>query len=100
MHRQPKPKVKVVVASRQPAPTKVVKEAQCLLILLVFFELHTTQTKSEKDIFTRALKYYEQNVANFVNEDLDARSEEGIQFMQSSEKFGFMEQVSNTKSVP
>ena len=87
MQRQLKPKVKVVVASRQPAPISAIV-GQCLLILLVFFEFHTTQTKSEKDIFSGALKYYEQNVANFVDEDLDARSEEGIQFMPSSEKYG------------
>ena len=84
MQRQPK--LKVVSGPRNPAPQKLVKEAQCLLILLVFFELHGTQTKSEKDIHIKALKYYEQNVANFVNDDVDARSDEGMEFLQSKDR--------------
>ena len=99
MKRQPK--LKVVVATRPPATPKAVKDIQSLLILLVFFELHTTQTKNEKDIHIRALKYYEQNVANFVNDDLDARSEEGIQFLQPSDKFAVVtaEQLLKAKST-
>lgn len=79
------PKLKVVAAPRSSAPQKLIKDAQSLIILLVFFELHTTQVKNEKDIHVRALKYYEQNVANFVNDDVDARSDEGIQFLQPLE---------------
>ena len=84
---QRNPKVKVVAASKGAASQKLVKDAQSLLILLVFFELHSTQTKSEKDIFAKAIKYYEQNVLNFVNKDLDARSDEGVKFLQSNEKY-------------
>ena len=62
-------KTKVVVAARQLPPPKMVKDAQCILILLVFFELHTTQTKCEKDVFVKALKYFEQNVKNFVKNE-------------------------------
>ena len=84
------PKLKVVAAARPPAPPKLVKDVQCLLILLVFFELHTCQTKSEKDLHAKALKYYEQNVANFVNEDIDARSDEGINFLQPKERYAIL----------
>jgi hypothetical protein len=87
LQRTPKAKVKVVSAPKSAAPQKLVKDAQSLLILLVFFELHTTQTKSEKDIFVKATKYYEQNVQNFVNKDIDARSDEGVQFLQSKERY-------------
>lgn len=84
------PKLKVVAAARPPAPPKLVKDVQCLLILLVYFELHTCQTKSEKDLHAKALKYYEQNVANFVNEDIDARSDEGIEFLQPKERYAIL----------
>jgi hypothetical protein len=87
LQRTPKAKVKVVSAPKSAAPQKLVKDAQSLLILLVFFELHTTQTKSEKDIFVKATKNYDQNVQNFVNKDIDARSDEGVQFLQSKERY-------------
>ena len=86
-------KLKVVVAPRPPAPPKLVKDVQCLLILLVFFELHTCQTKSEKDLHAKAFKYYEQNVANFVNEDIDARSDEGINFLQPKERYAILTDI-------
>ena len=67
---------KVVAAAPPPAPQRVVKDAQWVLIMLVYFELDASQTKSEKELHQKA----EQHVANFVNDDEDARSEEGIQF--------------------
>ena len=88
MQRHPRPKV--VSAARPPAPPKLVKDVQCLLILSVLFELHTCQTKSEKDLHAKAFKYYEQNVANFVNEDFDARSDEGIHFLQPKERYAIL----------
>ena len=81
------------MAARPPAPQKLIKDAQSILILLVFFELHASQTKSEKDIHLKALKYYEQHVENFVHEDVDARSDEGVQFLQPKDRFSSLTAV-------
>ena len=95
MQRQPK--LKVVSGPRNPAPQKLVKEAQCILILLVFFELHGTQTKSEKGIHVKALIYYEQNVANFVNDDVHARSDEEMHVQMSRNRNRFRLRGSPTR---
>lgn len=75
-------RIKIVAAAPPVAPQKVVKDIQWLLISLVFFELHASPSKSEKEIHIKAEKYFAQHVANFVNEDEDARSDEGINFLK------------------
>ena len=76
---QRNPRMKVAAAARPRCAISI--DPSC------FFELHSCQTKNEKDIHLKAMKYYEQNVANFVNVDADARSDEEVQFLQPKKRY-------------